>query len=170
MQLKFNSNEEYTLNRLEYEALWLAYGEKIQQAFKTITGLSFREEIIEAIVGDYKSNFAGHSLSEPMLFRFSVRHKLGTILHELAHRFLLEYQFQYTGIVENDHELIDLFLYDIIQEAFGEGAAKERLNYELTFPETEIPQAWDKIMKYSKLKRQELWKSVVRNINFEENI
>lgn len=168
MQLKFISNKEYSLNRLEYESLWLTYGAKIQKAYKAISGLSFKEEIIEAIVGDYQSNFAGRFLSEPMLFRFSVRHKLGTILHELAHRFLLEYQFQYIGIVENDHEIIDLFLYDIIQEAFGEDAANERLNYELTFPETEIPQAWEKIIKYAKPKRQELWKSVVRNTIYSQ--
>lgn len=60
-----------------------------------------------------------------LLFRFSVRHKLGTIFHELAHRFLIEYQFQYANVLENDHELIDLFLYDVIQKSFGESTARE---------------------------------------------
>lgn len=163
MQIVFSSNKEYVLNKLEYEALWQVYGQKIQHAFKKITGLSFKEDGIDSIVGNYESNFAGNTLKEPMLFRFSVRHKSGTIFHELAHRFLLEYQFQYAGILENDHELIDLFLYDVIQESFGENAARARVTYECTFPELEIPNAWNKILKHSKSKRQELWKAVLKN-------
>ena len=163
MQLVFSSNKEFVLNKLEYEALWQVHCEKIQFSFKMITGLSFKEDTIDSIVGDYESNFAGNALNEPMLFRFSVRHKLGTIFHELAHRLLLEYQFQYGGILENNHELIDLFLYDVIQESFGESAARERVNYECTFPGLEIPDAWNKILEHSRSKRQELWKAVLKN-------
>lgn len=163
MQLVFSSDKDFVLNKLEYEALWYVYGEKIQSSFKMITTLPFIEDTVKAIVGDYESNFAGNALNEPMLFRFSVRHKLGTIFHELAHRFLLEYQFQYVGILENDHELIDLFLYDVIQDSFGESAAQERVNYECTFPELEIPNAWNKVLEYSKSKRQELMKAVLKN-------
>jgi len=163
MQLVFSSNKEYVLSKLEYEALWQIYGHKIQCSFKKITTLPFKEDSINSIVGNYESNFAGKDLKDPMLFRFSVRHKLGTILHELAHRFLLEYQFQHVNILKNDHELIDLFLYDAIQESFGKSAARERVTYECTFPEPEIPDAWNKILKYSKLKRQELWKNVLKN-------
>ncbi len=163
MQLVFSSNKEHVLSKLEYEALWQVYGHKIQHAFEKIAGLSFKEDNIDSIVGNYESNFAGNTLKEPMLFRFSVRHKLGTIIHELSHRFLIEYQFQYANVLENDHELIDLFLYDVIQESFGESAARERVAYECTFPELEIPNAWNKILKHSKSKRRELWNTVLKN-------
>lgn len=161
MNLTFKAEREYILNKLEYEALWNTYGQKIQRAFENVTGLPFKEKNIEGIVGNFQSNFAGVSLGDAMLFRFSVRHKLGTILHELSHRFLLEYNFQYNGIVDNDHELIDLFLYDVIEEAFGKSAAEERVKYELTFPEEEIPEAWNKILNLPKQQRKSLWTSII---------
>ena len=160
MQIIFKENDGYTLNRLEYEALWEKYGNVIQKAFEKVTGLPFKEEKIIGIVGDYKSNYAGDNTEQPMLFRYSVRHKLGTIMHELSHRLLLEYRFNYRGTVDNDHELIDLFLHDVIKEAFGEAAADERMNYEMTFPETEIPCAWKKIMKYSVKDRYSLLEKI----------
>lgn len=161
MELKFTSEPKYTLNCLEYNGLWSIYGDVITNAFEKVTSLSFKENVIEAIVGDYPSNFAGNSCSDPMLFRFSVRHKMGTLFHELSHRLLLEYHFLYNGVVENDHELIDLFLFDVIKEAFGVDAAYERMAYEITFPELEIPQAWKSIMYYSQQERHKLWCDVL---------
>lgn len=157
MELKFMSEPKHTLNCMEYSGLWSIYGREITKAFEKVTSLSFKENVIEAIVGDYPSNFAGNSCSDPMLFRFSVRHKIGTLFHELSHRLLLEYHFLYKGVVENDHELIDLFLFDVIEEAFGVDAACERMAYEITFPELEISQAWKAIMCYSQQERHKLW-------------
>jgi hypothetical protein len=165
MELTFSSSKEHILNKLEYEALWTSYGKKIKEAFNKVVGLPFKEEIVKAIVGDYESNFAGKSIHDPMLFRYSVRHKLGTILHELSHRLLLEYSFEYDGIVSNDHELIDLFLYDVIEESFGKSAADERMNYELTFLEVEIVSSWKKIMCNSFVERQRLLKKIIDNQN-----
>lgn len=162
MNLIFSSEKDFVLNKLEYEALWNTYGERIQASFKKITKLDFKEDCIQAIVGNYESNFAGTYLNEPMLFRYSVRHKLGTILHELAHRLLLEYNFKYHHILQNDHELIDLFLYEVIQDCFGTYAAEERLKYECTFPELEIPTAWNKMLKYPIEKRQKIWNSILK--------
>lgn len=163
MDIKFESSPSFTLNQLEYESLWNSYGKKIQAAFKEVTTLPFQEEFITGVVGDYKSNFAGRSLNDPMLFRFSVRHKLGTIMHELSHRFLLEYQFNYNGILDNDHEVIDLFLPEVIEICFGKAASEERINYECTFPEVEIPNAWNKMLKYSFETRQQIWKKILQN-------
>jgi len=165
MRLKFSSSKEHILSKLEYEAVWAIYGKKIEKAFKKIVRLSFKEKTIPVIVGDYDSNFAGKSLNDPILFRSSVRHKLGTVLHELSHRFLLEYHFEYGGIVLNDHELIDLFLYDVIKDCFGKFAADERLNYELTFPEIEITSSWKKIMCKSFIERQRLLKKIINSSN-----
>jgi hypothetical protein len=78
---------------------------------------------------------------------------------------LLEYSFEYDGIVSNDHELIDLFLYDVIEESFGKSAADERMNYELTFLEVEIVSSWKKIMCNSFVERQRLLKKIIDNQN-----
>lgn len=162
MRMKFISDSKCLLSKMEYCGLWNQYGDVILAAFEKVTGLQFNEKVISAIVGEYPSNFAGSSLDEPMLFRNSVRHKIGTFFHELSHRLLLEYPFNYEGILENDHELIDLFLFDVIKEAFGIDAANERVNYELTFPETEITFAWKKMLKYSELERHIIWDSVLK--------
>ena len=53
-----------------------------------------------------------------MLFRYNNRSKIGTFLHELSHRLVLEYDlynkskdaFEFTDI----HQLIDLFLFDAL--------------------------------------------------------
>jgi hypothetical protein len=96
-----------------------------------------------------------------MRFRYSVRHKLGTIFHELSHRFLLEYKFSYGEVVTNDHELIDLFLYDVIKDCFGKAAADERIRYELTFPQKEIVNSWNKILSKTFKERQKLLKDII---------
>ena len=165
MKLEFSSQQECKLNMLEYQGLWHIYGSQIVESFEEVTGLNFLEETIKADVGRYSTNFAGNNLNEPMQFRFSVRHKLGTLFHELSHRLLLEHNLEYFGIVENDHEFIDLFLFDVVKLAFGEAAAYERMNYELTFPEEEIPNAWKKIMMYNYEERQKLMKQIIHSNN-----
>ena len=60
MELKFMSEPKHTLNCMEYSGLWSIYGREITKAFEKVTSLSFKENVIEAIVGDYPSNFAGN--------------------------------------------------------------------------------------------------------------
>jgi len=66
----------------EYKRLWEAEGEKIVRQFATTTGLTFAVHAMDARM------FEGTSQSDPNSLRASYdkETKLGTLIHELAHR------------------------------------------------------------------------------------
>lgn len=164
IKMNFIVNEDkYEIYRNVYEAIWQKYGEKIITSLEKVTHLVFLESQIHAIVGegdDSGSNFAGSSIDQPMLFRYSVRDKLGTLCHELGHRLILEYD--YYNLVKsdlkitNDHQLLDLFLYDSMEMALGNACAEERKNYECTFPGPDFKSSWKWAFKYNYDERQKL--------------
>jgi hypothetical protein len=163
MKIIFEPTEQkYLMNAIEYQSIWDSYQIPILSAFESNL-LPFQEKLIKGLVGDYPSNYAGISIDEPMLFRFSVRHKLGTIFHELSHRIMLNYKIDYSKFLKNDHEFIDLFLYDIMKDIVGDVAAQFRVDYELTFPEEEIPNAWRFISTMSERKRKNLLNQILKS-------
>ena len=116
----------------EYAALWEEWGARIVAALEDAAGLSFAERFINAIV------FEGISGSHPLAFRASYDReaKLSAIAHELAHRLLAgnrrrlglgPYQ---PGRDREEHELIDLFLYDAWCDLWGEEFAQRQVAVE----------------------------------------
>lgn len=69
----------------------------------------------------------------------------------------------YGDVITNAFEKVTSlpFKENVIEEAFGVDAAYERMAYEITFPELEIPQAWKSIMCYSQQERYKLWCDVL---------
>lgn len=161
MDIIFFGSDNVSSSIIEYKSIWQINGDTIVNAFTNMIGLPFLEKSINGRVDNYKSNFAGTSITDEMKFRANVRFKLGTLFHELSHRLLIEYKFKYDNYLQNDHEFIDLFFYDVMVAAFGKALANERVTYERTFPEKEIVYAWDKILKLSLSERQSLLKKII---------
>lgn len=148
MNLKFRYEDNtYAMHAAEYSAIWSAEGRKIEKGFKRILGFSFTERNIDVLIcsgDDNGGNSSGKSIRDPMIFRHDNRCKIGTILHELSHRIVLErgwYPCTDSGIGDI-HELIDLFLFDLVSSLYGENAASKRVAYECSFPEIQYSASW----------------------------
>jgi hypothetical protein len=110
-------------------------------------GLAFAETLIEAVV------FEGPSQSNPLRLRASYdpEAKRGTLVHELAHRLirgnrtrlgLPPYQ---PGRERENHELTDLFLFDVWSDLYGEPFARRRVEAESRW-QPFYGEAWEAIL------------------------
>ena len=156
-------DDKYNMHYTEYVVLWKSEGKIITDAIENALGLKFIESniIIEICQGyQDKGNFSGNSINENMIFRYNNRCKIGTFFHELSHRIILEYNL-YNKVKEkynlkDEHQLVDLFLYDAIEQAYGEEAALFRVEYEKTFPEKEFAESWEYALKMEKNERKRI--------------
>jgi hypothetical protein len=150
VQMIFSCDKKYEMFKTEYSAIWENEGNKITAAFEKITQLKFSEQQIFAHVceGDSKGeNNSGQRIEDPMIFRYSIRNKAGTLLHELGHRLIMEYDLfgkSKNAFHLNDlHQILDLFLFDVIQYAYGKEAALFRVGYEKSFPDIKYEKYWN---------------------------
>lgn len=172
--LIFTDNKKYNMHCEEYKIIWELEGKKIQKSFEKILKLSFNESTINLLINEGKnnSNYSGDNTKDNMHFRYNNRSKLGTFLHELSHRIVMEYslleiaQKKY-NIVEI-HQLIDLFLYDVIEDLYGKDAADLRVKYESNFEEKIYSNSWNYALSFTFEKRQEMLKNIVGDIKNEK--
>ncbi len=134
MEIRFHPESDepaFVLAAAEYRRLWEAHGDEVVESFAAATGLRFGEPALDAVV------FEGMSQSHPLRLRASYDHetKLATLIHELAHR--LVYGHARPSLASDrssqerqNHELIDLFLFDVWAELYGEAFAKRQVETE----------------------------------------
>lgn len=110
----------------EYERVWRSDGERIVAALCGLTGLRFVEPRLEAIVHE------GISRSHPLRLRASYdgETKRGTLIHELAHRLVDQRGSPSDPSSADEHELIDLFLFDAWSDLYGEAFARRQVEVE----------------------------------------
>lgn len=173
--LIFTDNKKYNMHCEEYKMIWNFEGERIQKSFEKILTLPFTEEEIKLLINEGKdnSNFSGNSIKEPMNFRYNNRCKIGTYLHELSHRIVIEYSLldiaksKYN--IDDVHKLIDLFLYDVIEDLYGKESAELRVQYESNFEEDIYSKSWEYALAFTFNKRQEMLKNIVGELKNEKN-
>lgn len=116
----------------DYQAIWEKEREKILTAIKRVSNLSFVENHLNAIV------FEGVSFSRPLMLRASYpeSEKRTALIHELCHRLL-----EGNGIKVPrglpleagqllSHKYINLILFDILSDLYGEPFAREAVRVE----------------------------------------
>lgn len=163
-------DQKYNMHYTEYMVLWKSEGERIIDAIETSLGLKFIESKITIEIGQGyqdKGNFSGNSINENMVFRYNNRCKIGTFFHELSHRIIMEHDL-YNKVKEkynlrDEHQLIDLFLYDAIEKMYGEKAALYRVDYEKAFPEKEFAESWEYALKLKKNERKNILCEMIEN-------
>lgn len=166
----YTNNEKYNMHCVEYKAVWQIEGKKIMEAFKKILKLDFNEKEITLLINEGKTggNFSGDTLNEEMNFRSDNRCKIGTFLHELSHRIVLEYNLLEIAKeklnLQNIHELIDLFLFDVLKLLYGEETAKFRVEYECGFEEEEYKNAWNYALNLSFEERQKKLSEIINEV------
>lgn len=114
----------------EYQRLWDSQGARIVEQLAAVTGLRFAEGPIDALVVE------GVSQSHPLRLRasYDVETKLGTLVHELSHRLIAANRARLRSPLprssREEHELIDLFLFDLWNGLFGEAFALRQVEVE----------------------------------------
>lgn len=162
-------NIQFEKSVKEYKAIWEEQGIKITEAIERVSGLKFREKIINAII------YNGISYSSPLRLQSNILigHKKGTLIHELCHRLVVGNNIVIeTGKTDkswtiNIHKHIYLILYDIWVELYGEKFGKKEIDYEIDlWPEKEMSPykiAWDWALSIDIERRQKLWKKILKN-------
>ena len=124
----------FTLPTAAYEKIWNEDSDRIKQAFKNYTGLTFQQKIIKVKVYDGVS-MSGTS-RKPMRLNTQNRTlttKRFALIHELGHRLLSENML--SALHQNDdersddeHRRLSLFESDVFLELYGKDAHKEWLS------------------------------------------
>lgn len=170
----YTDNDKYNMHCQEYKIIWSIEGKRIQEAFKKILFLPFKESKVILLINEGLdfSNDSGKTENDIMVFRYNNRCKIGTFLHELCHRIIMEYSLYEKAKkmynLNDIHELIDLFLYDIIVELYGEDTANLRVEYESNFEDEIYKNSWCKALSFEFNERQSILKEIVKEYIHEE--
>ena len=108
----------------EYDALWKAEGERMLDAMERISGITFAERDIKAVVFEGPSS-SGYG-DKPMQLRASYPAdvKKATLIHELLHRMLGRVK---TTREIDEHRKLFLVLYDIWIALYGKEFADQNV-------------------------------------------
>ncbi len=158
---------EYEEAAKEYAGIWKEEGERIVKTIEKISGLKFKEKIINAVT------YGGISFSGPLRFQsnLSLEDKRGTIVHELCHRLLVGNNIKLKGrITEKNfdleaHKLVYLILYEIWTQLYGEKFAKKEVEFEKSISNDPINPhwiAWDRALSMTKEERQKEFKKYLK--------
>jgi hypothetical protein len=127
-----SDREAFVAAAAKYQRLWDEHGEWIVGQLVSVTGLRFAERLLNALV------FEGISRSHPLCLRasYDTETKLGALIHELAHRLVAGNRARlglppyHPDRNREEHELIDLFLFDVWSDLYGEPFARRQIAVE----------------------------------------
>lgn len=168
-EIKFIAEDpQFNMQLSLIEGAWKVHGDRILDAFKKVTGLPFTENQLTVVVG--RGNEKGHSHSgkdpkDPIKLRYNSSDMLGTLLHELTHRLMMEYHLwrrnhKKIGAIES-HQMVALILYEVIKELFGQEAADLRVKHESEWRDPKYRKAWEWWREKTEEERAELLKLAV---------
>jgi len=164
----YTDNEKYNMHTKEYQIVWELEGQRIYDAFEKIITLPFTEKEIKLLIneGENGSNSSGDSIDDIMHFRYNNRCKIGTYLHELSHRIIMEHDLlnkaKQIYDIKDIHEVVDLFLYDVIEELYGTKTANLRVEYESNFEEEVYKNSWINALNISFEERQAKLQEIIK--------
>lgn len=115
----------------EYRQLWEAEGQRIAAVMEAVTGLTFPDDPIEAIVSETPPMTAYDGRSMRLKGSYSADYRLATLIHEMGHRLALTLP-RRGGL--DDHRLLYLFLYDVWTDLYGRDYADHMVRIERRIP------------------------------------
>ena len=111
-----------------YRRLWVDEGPRIIEALGQGTGLTFRETHVNAVIFEGPSRSgAGDS---PMYLRASYRAdvKKATLVHEHGHRLIAQLGNRPADL--DEHRVLFLFLYEVLESLWGKDLADSQVRFE----------------------------------------
>ena len=111
-----------------YRRAWVAEGTAIFEAMERVSGLTFLERHVNAVI------FEGASRSgvgdAPMYLRasYSADVKKATLVHEHGHRLIAQLRTRPPDL--DEHRVLDLFLYDVWESLWGIDFANQQVTFE----------------------------------------
>ena len=159
--------DDFSISSEEYEAIWKSDGEKILSALEKMTGYSFKETFINAVVGGNKES-RSHPLSLYANLKFEV--KKMTLTHELGHRVLLlprRQQYKNASLwptsLEN-HRVLFLVLYDAYEMIYGKDFADSAVKRDSEQLQGIYKEAWDFALSFkTKEERQKKFREMIKS-------
>ncbi len=142
----------------EYERIWAADATRIVRAMQEVSGLTFTDTVITAIV--FEGVSSSGSRDTPMRLRASypLDTKKATLIHELGHRL----QSPLFRREDEEHGPLFLWLYDTWVRLYGKEFADAQVAVEKR-RRGPYPRAWDEALALSPKQRGERWKAIVAN-------
>lgn len=152
-----SDREDFSSAVKEFENIWQAEGKGILQAWVEVTGLSFKETYINAVI------FNGISHSHPLSFRYNLDSisKKRVLIHELGHRLLSAHIPGKVASSLEVHKGLDLVLYDVYLKLGGEELADGAVEWDCNLPRPEYKEAWEWALKFSDEERNKKFKQVL---------
>ncbi len=159
-----SDNPKFEKASREYAKLWEEEGTSIQKTIENISGLKFKEKIINALIFDNVS----YSVPLQLTANITLERKRGALVHELCHRLAVGNNMEvergktYNSWILAIHKHIDLILYDVWIKLYGENFAKREIKYEIGLWNSKgispYKIAWDFALSMTKEKRQKEFK------------
>ncbi len=111
-----------------YRRLWVDEGSKIVEAMELVSGLTFREKDVKAVIFEGPSRSG--SGDQPMYLRASYPTdvKKGALVHENGHRLIAQLTNRPRDL--DEHRVLFLFLYDVYETLWGKDFADRQVTFD----------------------------------------
>lgn len=146
----------------EYEKLWIEEGEKIVKSIEKLSNLKFQETEINAIV--YYGSLPSRSRPLSLMVKDSRERSLSILIHELGHRVIsgnIRRKKIKSTISIDAHKLLDLILFDIWADLYGQNFANSAVQWEKKIPRKEYKEAWEWALSFGKEERAKKFKDLL---------
>jgi hypothetical protein len=144
-----------------YRRVWAADGTRIVETMQRVSGLTFRETHVKAIVfEDVSQSGAG---DRPMYLRASYAPdvKKATLVHEHGHRLIAQLRNRPRDL--DEHRVLFLFLYDALESLWGTDLADRQVQFESGLRGLyDYETAWRWALSLTRIERASRFAEIVR--------
>ena len=142
----------------EYERIWAADAARIARTMQDVSGLTFTDTAITAIVFEGVSSSGFRDTPMRLRASYPLDTKKATLIHELGHRL----QSPLFRQQDEEHGPLLLWLYDVWVRLYGKEFADAQVAVEKR-RRGPYPRAWDEALALSPGERAARWKAIVAN-------
>lgn len=160
--MTFTAQADTFTNAAEaYRRAWADEGSRIVDTMERVTGLTFREKHVKAVVFEGPSQSGGGD--RPMYLRASnaPEVKRATLVHEHGHRLIAQLRNRPRDL--DEHRVLFLFLYDVWESLWGKDLADRQVLFESGLRGIyDYETAWKWALSLNKLERASRFAEIVR--------
>jgi hypothetical protein len=144
-----------------YRSVWAADGSRIVEAMERGTGLTFRESHVNAVIFEGTSQSGADD--RPMYLRasYAADVKKASLVHEHGHRLIAQLTTRPADL--DEHRVLNLFLYDVLEGLWGKDFADQQVAFESGLRGLyDYETAWKWALSLSKAERASRFADIVR--------